>query len=479
MQKDPTSVADGRARAAPGQGSTAGGTDERLHRPLRLWLSLAVSTLALAGIFAFLLALSRIPGIEGVLTWPIGFFDKGLVIHVVFSFVVWFLAILALLSLVATHTLARSGKGYPFVGTVAGGIATLAIPLLFVPAFLDRGEATLNNYVPVIIDPLYYAGLVLVAIAIAVVVLQLLAGLAWNKLLRMPVVLAVAVAGGLYLLALVCFVIAAVSLFGEEVSHSFNEDLFWGGGHVLQFTNTAMMIAAWGLLAAQLSNAFSRVPGAIGIAALVLLVGALPAPLFYVLLEPFSAAQTRAFTALQYVLGPSAIIAAFALVRRLPRPLPWGDVAGAALMLSMVVFAAGGVLGLFVDGADTRTPAHYHGVIAGVTLAFMGIVYTVFLPHIGRSPTGTRLPRIQLHLFAWGQLAASIGLFVAGGYGAPRKVAGDAQGLDIFWAQAGMAMNGFGGLFAVIGGILFVWITGSALIRRRPAKRLAPAVASR
>ena len=126
---------------------------------------------------------------------------------------------------------------------------------------------------------------------------------------------------------------------------------------------------------------------------------------------------------------------------------------------------SGGFLGLFVDGADTRTPAHYHGVIAGVSLAFMGLFLTVFLPSLGRSIRHGKKIYALIYLFAGGQLAASIGLFWAGGFGAPRKIAGDAQGLEAIGAIVGMTMNGIGGLVAVIGGVLFIWTVGVALLQ--------------
>lgn len=438
----------------------------RSGRALWLWAALAASTLGFAGIFAFLLALSRIPGIEAIIVWPVAFFEKGLVIHVVFSFVVWFLSVLAACAVLMARRIAPTSRLPGVAGTLAAALALLSLPLLFTPALLDRGEPTLNNYVPVIIDPLYYAGLVVLAAAVALTVGGLWARLSLATVSDNPTAAAVACAGALFGVAVVCVVIAAALSIGETPSYAWNENLFWGGGHILQFANTALMIAAWSLLLGRVAPLPRPAPAAVTVAALLLLVGGLPGPLFYVLFEPFSADQTRAFTLLQYLLGAPALIAAVAVLGRLPRPAPTGDVAVLALVLSMIVFAVGGVFGFFVDGADTRTPAHYHLMIAAVTVAFMGLFHTVLLPELGRPPANPRRCRLQVHLFAWGQLLASIGLFVAGGYGAPRKVAGDAQGLDVFWAQAGMAMNGIGGLIAVAGGALFVWIVGAALLRR-------------
>src|SRR5271166_5258497 len=73
------------------------------------WAWIAVGALALAGVFALLLALSRVPGMDKAPLWPIGFFYKGLVIHVVFSLVIWLLGVFAFLTTAATLDMAGEG----------------------------------------------------------------------------------------------------------------------------------------------------------------------------------------------------------------------------------------------------------------------------------------------------------------------------------------------------------------------------------
>ena len=452
---------NGTAVAAPVR--RAAGSSVALRRELWAWSAVAICALAVAGAFALLLAVSRIPGIEGVAFWPLDFFSKGLVIHVVFSFVVWFAAVFAALATIAAARLAGGVLPLPGLGLTAAGGTAAAMPPLFIPALLERGEATLNNYVPVIIDPLYYAGLALLAGAIGLAAMRLLAVVRPAALRRDPPAAATAAAALAMLLALLCFAVALSMLAGSSFSFDFNEALMWGGGHLLQFVNTLLLLVAWTTLASSWPAAPASRP--LGIASAVLLAGALVGPLFYLLFPPFSPAQTMAFTWLQYLLGPAAAIVAIALLLRLPRPLPRGAPAFLALILSVLLFAVGGTLGLFVDGTDTRTPAHYHGMIAGVTLAFFGLFFVRLLPALGREAGTARRQRLILHLFAWGQLAACIGLFAAGGHGAPRKVAGAAQGLHDIVAKIGMGLNGIGGLIAVIGGILFIWTVGSALLR--------------
>ena len=63
------------------------------NKDLFWWVLLALASLAIAGIFAILLVLSRAPITEAKLPWPSDFFSKGLVSHVTLSFIVWFLAV--------------------------------------------------------------------------------------------------------------------------------------------------------------------------------------------------------------------------------------------------------------------------------------------------------------------------------------------------------------------------------------------------
>ncbi len=112
-----------------------------------------------------------------------------------------------------------------------------------------------------------------------------------------------------------------------------------------------------------------------------------------------------------------------------------------------------------------KIPAHYHGCIVGVTLAFMGLAYHL-LPQLGFAAPRSRLAAWQPWLYGGGQLAHIVGLVWSGGYGVERKVAGAAQVLRTPQEVAGMALMGLGGLVAIAGGLAFVVVVGGALRRR-------------
>ncbi len=435
---------------------------------LRGWALLGIGVLALAGLMALLIAVSRIPGIENINIWPIGFFKKGLVAHVIFSFVVWFFAVFgALLSL----TIRSSSNHLSFeriLSFVALRGAIISCLLLAVPAFLSSNTVSLNNYVPVIIDPLFYTGLIILGFSLFVHVIRFVINRSTQSQVSLPLITAVGCAAFIFFISLTCLGLAGAELTGEKPDEAFNEHLFWGFGHVLQFLNVALLIGAWLYLAEACK--FSVPPIYLKVAVALLCLAVIAAPVFYFVFETFSAEQQFAFTNLQYALAPPTLLIALALLYAVARhggPYPWRDPAFLCLSLSILVFGVGGALGLFVDGADTRTPAHYHGVIAGINLAFMGLYYTLILPLLGRAIEMTKIVYAQIYLFAGGQTLAAVGLFWAGGYGAPRKVAGADQGLDAIGGYAGMMMNGVGALIAITGGILFIWTVASALLKKQ------------
>jgi heme/copper-type cytochrome/quinol oxidase subunit 1 len=134
----------------------------------------------------------------------------------------------------------------------------------------------------------------------------------------------------------------------------------------------------------------------------------------------------------------------------------------AALAWSLVLFGAGGLIGLAISGANVKIPAHYHGSIVGVTLALMGLVYYL-LPRMGFGRPEGRLARLQPALYGGGQLLHIAGLLWSGGYGVQRKVAGAEQLLRGAEQVAAMGLMGLGGLLAVAGGVLFALVVLRAI----------------
>ena len=430
------------------------------------WLGLGLAALMAAGVLSILLVLSRTPGISRVL--PIaGFFQVALVAHVDLSVLVWFCAFGGLLWTLNGTTRALRAATSGFALAAAGTAAIALAP------FVGAGRPVMANYIPVLDEPVFLGGLAVLACGVAIVVVR---GMATSLRVRLRLDGADALRFGLNA-SLVATAVALLA-FGESFAavpaslepKAYYELVFWGGGHVLQFTWTLLMLVAWLWLA---DAGGARVPLSPRVVTLLFgigLVSVFATPIIYLAYDVGSIEHRRLLTWLMRFGGslaipPIAVAVVIALARQ-------RDIAGdarplrASLIASLVLFGAGGVIGFLISGSNVTIPAHYHGCIVGVTIALMGLAY-LLLPALGFARPSVRLATWQPYVYGAGQLLHITGLVWSGGYGVQRKVAGSEQVLGTTQEIAGMGLMGLGGLIAVIGGILFVVVMVKAMRRGR------------
>jgi hypothetical protein len=441
------------------------------------WLLLGTAALIAAGVLSILLVLARTPGVAAYLP-GVDFFRVALVAHVDLSVLVWFLAMAGVVWSLAGTLRAIALARAAFALAAA---ATLAIALA---PFLGRGQPVMSNYIPVLRDPWFMTGLGLLA---ASVVLAVVRGMSAAARGGARIDGAGALRFGIH--ASLVSAAVAVLAFGWSwlaVDRSlepatYYELLFWGGGHVLQFTWTLLMLVAWLWLADSAGLAVPLSPRVVTVLFAIGLGSVFATPLIYLGYDVGSVPHHRLLTWLMRFGGglaipPVAAAVAWALWRsRTAREPRAGDDARplrAALVSSLVLFAAGGVIGFLIHGSNVRIPAHYHGCIVGVTIALMGLAYAL-LPQLGFARPSVRLATLQPYLYAVGQLLHITGLLWSGGYGVQRKVAGGEQVLRTTQEVLGMGLMGLGGLVAIAGGMLFVFVVLQSLARGRALRRAA------
>jgi heme/copper-type cytochrome/quinol oxidase subunit 1 len=243
------------------------------------------------------------------------------------------------------------------------------------------------------------------------------------------------------------------------------EILFWGGGHALQFTWTLLMLVAWLWLA---SASGARIPLSPRVTLLLFalaLASVFVTPYAYLAHDIASVEHRNLHTWAMRLGGGVAILPiALAVVIGLAasRANAGAGPLRTALISSVLLFASGGLIGVFISGNNVMIPAHYHGSIIGVTLALMGLVYHL-LPQLGYRAPGRRLAALQPCIYGAGQLMHIAGLVLSGGYGVKRKVAGAEQVLNSPGEIVGMGLMGLGGLVAITGGVLFVVVVAGSL----------------
>lgn len=428
------------------------------------WLTLGLSALLLAGLFSLLLVLSRTPGVQTLFPF-MNFFKVALIVHVNLSVLVWFLAFAAVFWSI-TGIRRAAYWDYAAVALSAAGML-----LMVLTPFAGEGEPLMNNYVPILNHAWFFNGLLLF---IAGIVCAVLRALFTNtpplrprtgpELLHFAVYIAAVSA----LTALAAFIASYQATPRALTPELYHEILFWGTGHVMQFTHTQLMLVSWVILAAAIGARIRLTAGWGMLLFILVLAPLLLVPVIYISHQVFFPQHITAFTKLMRLGGLGSVPLGAAVVYWLitrPRSEARNAHLHAALYWSIALFATGGIVGFLIKGSNVTVPSHYHGCTVGVTLAFMGVSYYL-LPQLGFAKPNVKWARLQAWFYGGGQLIHILGLAWSGGYGVQRKATGAAQTLERLPEILGMGMMGIGGLLSIAGGFLFLLITFGAMRRQ-------------
>jgi len=431
------------------------------------WLGLGLLALLASGLFSILLVLSRTPQLQGL--FPVAdFFRVALVVHVDLSVLVWFLAFGG-----ALWTLSGTRR-FQGMAWLAFGLSAMGTLVMCVAPFVQAATPIMANYVPVLDGPVFLTGLVLFGAGITVLCLRSMLAVA-------PVGTHITGGGALRFglsAALVANAVAALAFAWSWLalprvldSQIYYELVFWGGGHVLQFAYTLLMLVNWIWLASAVGARLPLSPRVVALLMAIALLSVFLTPITYLAHDVTSVEHHRLQTLLMrfgggLVIPPIALAVLWSLwpVRQLAadkRPLR------SSLIASLVLFSAGGIIGFLISGSNVKIPAHYHGCIVGVTLAMMGVVY-LLLPRLGYAAPRSWAAAWQPTIYGAGQMMHIVGLVWSGGYGVQRKVAGADQVLRTTQETLGMGLMGLGGLIAIVGGVMFVVIVLRALRQPEP-----------
>lgn len=429
----------------------------------RGWFFLGIFSLLASGIFSLLLVLSRTPAISEFIPW-IDFFHTALVVHVDLSVLIWFISFTAVFWSLSNQQPARLLDYSALILATAGTLMIVVTP------FSGQAHPIINNYIPILNDPLFLTGLICVGAGIAFVSIR---SLLFNTLpelssfqgvVRFAILLSVIT----LLITLLAQWYSYIELPVMSNEHSYYEYLFWGSGHTLQFSHTILLLVSWLWLSSAAGASYPLKSTHYIVLFLLCFIPVLFTPLIYFSYPVLSPEHRINFTELMRFGGLASLPLGLIIVLRIftrqtlsPQQKPLRI----AFICSVVLFASGGVLGFMIKGVNVVIPAHYHGSIVGVTIAFMGMSY-LLLPVFGYKAPSGKWVNAQPIIYASGQMMHIIGLAWSGGYGVQRKTAGAAQGLDSLAQKAGMGLMGLGGLIAIIGGVVFLVIVLRAIYKK-------------
>ncbi len=445
----------------------------------RAGLMTAIFSIVFAELYALFAAGARTPGVYQLLPGK-DFFHVALVTHVNLAIVIWFLVFIGLLCLVSVVPWNIANDLWSKIGW--GGILLCGggMVLIVLAPFLGIEHPVMANYIPVITDPVFFAALLMVFLGAGMMMsypFRVSIGSKKTTVLQKEFTFGMQLTVGTFLIAVICIVLAFTRL-SAPYNTDYYEILFWGGGHILQFVNTLALLSCWIFLSV---SVFQRLPMPSTTLRWLLasiLLFALPAPFFYFYFPIYSLELRDAFTFLmRWGLGLAVIPVGLMIVRtsyQKRSEISWKNPCYTSLLVSILLFAYGGLIGVLIENSDVRIPAHYHGVIGAVTLAFMGASYEL-LPILRRKQVWSRFTRWQPLICGAGGILFVTGMFWAGAHGVARKVPGAGQGLDNLGKTTGMALMGIGGLVTVFGVVIYVVIILKSLQQPAISRAKAPA----
>jgi cytochrome c oxidase subunit I len=454
------------------------GMELKGNRLAASWLLLALAAIGLSTLCALLLVIARAP-VLGNAAASGELFRSALVLHVGLAVVVWFLSCAAGFWAMA----AQQGSARDWIAFTlsAAGVAAMTIS----PA-TGASTPVLANYLPVLDSPIFLAGLACFLVGIAASASSALCSLLAHAQARAASALrSGAILSILALLSALGILASSLAQHGMPHEAAAFETLGWGAGHALQFVHVLLMMSVWGILADAVPDAVSDIAPIRRILPALLFAAALPllvAPVIQVSYPIGSPEYRRAFTLLMAWgawPAPAALGLCILWRMRLSGLAALRNAQALALLLSIALFLLGCVFGASIRAESTMVPAHYHGTVGAVTLAYMALGYRL-LPVFGIATREGLLTRWQPIVYGAGLIVLASGLAWSGWMGIPRKTphADIVAHYPAYYAAMGMAV--LGGALAVTGAGLFVVnmlrnLRGT--ISLRPLRWLAGAVA--
>jgi len=405
------------------------------------WFLLFLASIGAGGFFALLIAVARTPVLSSLI--PQNLFYHWLVGHVDLTLIIGLLSFLAFLW---SEKFKTEEKFYRLLLAYGGALG------VFLSALLGFGKPVDNNYVPTLHHPLFFISMALFFLGYTLRSLSLTKASIKNILSPEPLKSTLSAS---ILLSLLLSLSALLSFIRSEPSkelYLYFESVYWLPGHTHQFINACLLLSSWITLA---SLGDLRVPRYFSYLPLFLL----PFPVLYLLLlfygsDPLSP-LVKTLTTLGYGIGIGVptVVAALYFMKGLG-----GNYWGKVLALSAGVYLIGAGMGYLIAGSDLRIPAHYHGVIASILISIMALTYYYLRVSL------SSVVKVQPFLYGVGMLLFVLGLFWSGVWGSPRKTPGTGY-IESVEVYLFMLLMGLGAILSVLGGIMFIAVVLSSIIK--------------
>jgi len=485
----------------------------------------AVVFLAVGGLFGISVALTRWPAVHLL---PAEWFYLALTAHGADVLLFWIVFFEMAILYFASAVLLNCRLAAPRFAWLAFVLMVVGAVLANVAVLQGESSVMFTSYVPMKAAPHFYLGLILFAVGALIACFVFFGTLVIAREERtyegsIPLV----TFGALTAAIIAVFTLASgaiiliptflwsIGLIGHIDTVTYKL-VWWAMGHSSQQINVSAHVAVWYAISALVLGARPLSEKVSRTAFLLYILFLQLASAHHLLVEPGVSSEWKIFNTsyAMYlaVLGsmihgmsvPGAVEAAQRRrgfnrgVFEWLRKAPWGNPAFSSMFMSLVLFGfLGGISGVVMGTEQINllmhntlyVPGHFHAtVVAGTTLAFMGITYLVVPLIFRREVVLWKWAQWQPYFFAIGVAGISLFMMGAGTLGVSRRhwdiTFADAT-LSFSYPPAANLMMGLNGIFALLatlGGLMYVVIVVGSVFFGKPrdaaAVKANPIVAS-
>jgi len=472
------------------------------ERLIKVHAVAGVLSILFGGIAAVLVLLTRWPAVH--LLDPVNYY-RALTFHGMNMLIFWVIFFEIAILYFAAPIILGSRVAWPRVGWVGFGLMVAGSLLIDVAILQGRADVMFTSYVPLRAASHFYLGWILFAVGALIGVCNFLATLVVAKTERTyegSIPLVTFGAASAAIIAVVTLAHGAIIYIPtwlwslgivQNIDPGMYRLVWWGLGHSSQQINVTAMVAVWYLLATLTVGAIPVNEKVCRTAFLLYILFINLASAHHLLVDPqlspawkiWNTSYGMYLAVLASMIHGMTVPASVEVAQRrkgLSKGLfewlakaPWGNPGFAALVLSLTLFGfMGGITGVtfgaeqvnIISHNTLRIPGHFHStVVAGTTLAFMGLTYFVVPLIWRRAIVWPRLATFQVYAFGLGIMIFAAGMTTAGSYAVPRRHWDVQFTSSIFQppiepaAHFFLGIMGIGGLLAALGGALYVGLT--------------------
>jgi cytochrome c oxidase subunit I len=476
----------------------------------RLMLANAVAAvlfLLLGGILAIGIVLTRWPAVHWLEAHT---FYQVLTAHGLDMLVFWIIFFEIAVLYFCSSTLLRTRIATPRVAWLAFALMVIGSVMNNVAVYQGASSVMMTSYVPMMAAPSFYLGLILFAVGALIAVFVFFGTLVIAKRDRtyqgsVPLVTFGAITAAIiavFTIASGAAILIPTWLLSMNVIESVDpliyRTIWWAFGHSSQQINVAAHISIWYLVAAVVFGARPMSERVSRGAFLLYILFLQLASAHHLLADPGMSTEWKVvntsyfmyFAVLASMIHGLTIPGAIEVAQRQKgytrglfewlRKAPWGNPVFSGMFISLLGFGfLGGISGVMMGTEQLNmiihntiyVPGHFHAtVVVGTTLSFMALTYYLIPTLFRREMIVPTLAKWQPYLFGLSMYFFCLVMMGAGTLGVSRRhwdmeFSGAALAYD--WPGAAylmMGMVGVGGLAAIIGGGLYIYITVGSLL---------------